>query len=64
MSVIEGNAGRVRRNMEQTMENIVKCQNCIAATDDNKLKARLRVKNERRLSALDKMSSQLGNVKI
>ncbi|MCL2579954.1 MAG: hypothetical protein FWE32_07965 [Oscillospiraceae bacterium] len=50
---------RIERGIALTMENMVHTNNCIAQTDDKKLKARLQAKNDRRLAALDQMRQSI-----
>ena len=51
----EHHAQRIHRNMTQTMQNIVRTNNCIVAAQDKNLKARLKAKNDSRTAALEQM---------
>ncbi|MCL2857495.1 MAG: hypothetical protein FWE19_07265 [Oscillospiraceae bacterium] len=54
-------AERIRRNMDQTMENIVHTNNCIVYAEDKKVKSRLKAKNDQRIAALERMKQSLPN---
>ena len=58
-SASENQAERIRRNIDRTIENIVHTNNCIAYAEDKKLKATLKAKNDRRLSALAQQLRQM-----
>jgi hypothetical protein len=56
---VEHHAERIRRNMALTMENMINTQKHIQKTPDQKLRAQLRTKNERRQHALDEMQKSI-----
>ena len=58
---VQHHAERIRRNMAQTMENIVHTNNCIIYAEDKKVKSRLKAKNEQRIAALEQMKQSLPN---
>jgi len=55
----EHHAARIKRNMQQTMENLVHINNCAIYAQDKQLKARLKEKSDRRQAALDCMRQSL-----
>ena len=46
---------RLQRSMAQTMENIVRTNNCIVAAEDKRMRLRMKAKNDSRLAALEQM---------
>lgn len=50
---------RIRRNMQLTMENMVRVNNRITEESDNKTKAKMQQNNDHRQKALDEMERKL-----
>jgi len=55
----EHHAARVKRNMQQTMANIVRTNSCIASAEDKRIKAQMKARNDRRHAALEQMQQNL-----
>lgn len=53
------NVENIQFNIDQTFKNYHKAEEMIEATDDDKTKANLEAKNERRLEALDGMREEI-----